>query len=58
MYRVKKIRKMNTIQAHDLIQYQNKKGTSWFPAALSKKDVPRHHMCKNEKEIIQKVWAH
>ena len=49
---------MNTIQAHDLIQYQNKKGTSWLPAALSKKDVPQHHMCKNEKEIIQKVWAH
>ena len=32
--------------------------TSGFLAALSKRDVPHHHMDKNEKEIVQKVWAH
>ena len=36
----------------------NKVRTSEFLAALSNKDVPHHHMCKNGKEIVQKVWAH
>ena len=32
--------------------------TAGFLAALSKRDVSHHHMCKNEKEIVQIVWAH